>query len=228
VSQAPRRALALTTATAALAADLRERILDHELPPGTRLVERELVETYAVARHTVRGALRELQAEGLVRIEPHRGAAVAALDPDALQGLFDLRAALELEAAHRALAVNGGRTPETVREAMAALARTCRRRGVTWHEVVDAHDAAHSAIVDAGESARIADAYAALSGELRLFTTSLRPALSLRAMAAQHEALPAELDRDGVAALRRHLEDGAALVRAAAQAVRPGTAIPAS
>jgi DNA-binding GntR family transcriptional regulator len=214
MSGAPRRALPLTTATAALAADLRGRILDHELPPGSRLVERELVETYDVARHTVRGALRELQAEGLVRIEPHRGASVAALDADALQGLFDLRTALELEAAHRALAANGGRTPDDVRAAMTGLARLCRRRGVAWRDVVEAHDAAHSTLVEAGGSARIADAYAALAGELHLFTTALRTGLSLRGMADQHEALPDELDREGVPALRRHLEEGAAAVRA--------------
>jgi DNA-binding GntR family transcriptional regulator len=213
-SATTRRALPLTTATAALAADLRARILDHELPPGSRLVERELVETYDVARHTVRGALRELQGEGLVRIEPHRGASVAALDPDALLGLFDLRAALELEAAHRALERNGGRTPDAVREAMAGLGRLARRRGVAWRDVVDAHDAAHTALVEAGGSPRIAHAYAALSGEMRLFTVALRPGMSLRFMAEQHEALPAELDREGVPALRRHLEHGAATVRA--------------
>ncbi len=204
-SATARRALPLTTATAALAADLRARILDHELPPGSRLVERELVETYDVARHTVRGALRELQGEGLVRIEPHRGASVAALDPDALLGLFDLRTALELEAAHRALERNDGRTPDAVREAMASLGRLARRRGVAWRDVVDAHDAAHTALVEAGGSPRIAHAYAALSGEMRLFTVALRPGMSLRFMAEQHEALPAELDREGVPALRRHL-----------------------
>jgi DNA-binding GntR family transcriptional regulator len=216
----PRRALALTTATAALAADLRGRILDHELAPGTRLVERELVETYDVARHTVRGALRELQGEGLVRIEPHRGASVASLDFEALLGLFDLRAALELEAAHRALERGGGRTPDSVREAMAALGRLCRRRGVAWRDVVDAHDAAHTTLVEAGGSARIAHAYAALSGEMRLFTVALRPGLSLRFMTEQHEALADELDAEGVPALRRHLEHGAATVRASLE--RPG------
>ena len=214
MSGAPKRALALTTATAALAADLRGRILDHELPPGSRLVERELVETYDVARHTVRGALRELQAEGLVRIEPHRGASVARLEPEALQGLYDLRAALELEAAHRALERTGGRTPDEVREAMTALGRLCRRRCVSWRQVVEAHEQAHTTLVEAGGSRRILHAYAQLAGELRLFTVALRPGLSMRAMADQHESLPDELDAEGVGALRRHLEHGAATVRA--------------
>jgi hypothetical protein len=36
----------------------------------------------------------------------------------------------------------------------------------------------------------------------------------MRFMAEQHEALPDELDAEGVPALRRHLEHGAATVRA--------------
>ena len=43
----------------------------------SRLRERELCEVYGVARHSLRAALRTLAAEGLVRIEPHRGARVA-------------------------------------------------------------------------------------------------------------------------------------------------------
>ena len=60
-----------------LAAVLRERILDGDLEPGRRLIERELVEAYDVARHTLRAALRRLESEGLVRVEPNRGARVA-------------------------------------------------------------------------------------------------------------------------------------------------------
>ena len=95
-----------------LAADLRREILDGAPAAGERLRERELVERYGVARHTLRAALRQLAAEGLVRIEPHRGATVARLGPEDVRWLYELRAALELEAAHLALERHGGRLPE--------------------------------------------------------------------------------------------------------------------
>ena len=81
-----------------LAADLRREILDGSPAAGERLRERELVERYGVARHTLRAALRQLAGEGLVRIEPHRGATVARLGPEDVRWLYELRAALELEA----------------------------------------------------------------------------------------------------------------------------------
>ena len=55
---------------------LRERILSGELAPGERLVEGRLSEELGVSRMPVREALRALAAEGIVAIEPRRGATV--------------------------------------------------------------------------------------------------------------------------------------------------------
>ena len=53
---------------------LRDEILSGERPAGARLVEAELTARYGVARHSLRAALRALQAEGLVqgRDQPRR------------------------------------------------------------------------------------------------------------------------------------------------------------
>ena len=105
-----------------LTTTLRTRILDGDPAPGTRLVERELVEAHGVARHTLRAALRALAAEGLVEIVPNRGARVAAIGRDQLVGLFDVRTALEVEACRLALA----RDPERLRGALRAAAADLR------------------------------------------------------------------------------------------------------
>jgi DNA-binding GntR family transcriptional regulator len=110
----------------ALAATLRRAILDGALPGGTRLREHALCAQHGVARHTARAALRALAAEGLVRVEPHRGARVAALGPDDVRSLYELRAALELEAAHLALERHGGRLPEAVHAGLSRLQEACR------------------------------------------------------------------------------------------------------
>ena len=63
-----------------------------------------------------------------MRIEPHRGARVAELSGDDVRWLYELRTALELEAAHLALERNGGRLPPAVHEALARLEAACARR----------------------------------------------------------------------------------------------------
>ena len=61
-----------------VAAALRQNIRAHELQPGEQLpTELQLAETHGVSRFTVRQALAELEAEGLVRIEHGRGLFVA-------------------------------------------------------------------------------------------------------------------------------------------------------
>jgi DNA-binding GntR family transcriptional regulator len=197
-----------------LADALRARILDGDLPPGRRLVERELVEAYDVARHTLRAALRRLEADGLVRVEPNRGARVADLSRDDLVELFALRLALEREAAHLALARGGGRLPAAVHEAAAELGGVARRKSAPWQEVAAAHHRVHEALVAAAHAPRIARAYAALSTELDLFLSQLRPVWTRERLGPDHVALVRDLERDGPDALREHM---AAALRALAR-----------
>jgi DNA-binding GntR family transcriptional regulator len=74
---------------------VRQAILDARLQPGQRLVERELVEGLGVSRTTVREALRELEAEGLIITIPQKGAVVRTLSRSEAEDLYDVRAGLE-------------------------------------------------------------------------------------------------------------------------------------
>jgi DNA-binding GntR family transcriptional regulator len=207
-----RFALQRVSTVDAVAASLRTRILDGELAAGERLRELELVEAYGVARHSLRAALRALAAEGLVTIEPNRGASVARLTAADVDALFELRAALELEAARLALERHGGKLPKPVHDAVRFMAAVCAQPEPRWSAVVDAHDRVHGALVAAAESPRIERAYAALAGEMRLFVIQLKPSWSLERMAEHHERLLADLEREGPAPLRAHLAEGRASV----------------
>lgn len=202
------RPLQTVSAVEALAAALRDAIFEGELAPGERLREQALADSYGVARHTLRAALRLLAADGLVQIERNRGASVATLDAEQLVELFELRAALEVEAARLALDRGDGRLPPEVHEAAARLSTAARRQGARWAEVGAAHDALHRAIVVASASPRIVAAHGALTGELQLFVIRIQPAWSGRRMAAEHEALVSDLEREGPEVLRRHIAEG--------------------
>ena len=76
---------------------LRELILAGELSPGARLGEVELADRLGVSRTPVREALSRLAAEGIVEIQPNRGARVATWTVAELEGVFDLRSTIEPE-----------------------------------------------------------------------------------------------------------------------------------
>ncbi|HEU0196240.1 MAG TPA: GntR family transcriptional regulator [Nevskiaceae bacterium] len=75
--------------------DLRERILSGELAPGDRLVESRLSTQLAVSRIPIREALHALASEGLITIEPRKGASVTVLSHDTALFMVEVRAALE-------------------------------------------------------------------------------------------------------------------------------------
>ncbi|WP_433171162.1 GntR family transcriptional regulator [Actinoallomurus sp. CA-150999] len=85
-----------------VAGELRSRIADGRVAPGERLYEKAIADELGVSRLPVREAIRMLQSEGLVSVQPRRGVLVRRLNRQAVQDLFDVREALEVLAARLA------------------------------------------------------------------------------------------------------------------------------
>ena len=81
---------------------IRELIVTLELPPGSLVNERELMEQLGVGRTPVREAVRALARERLVDVYPRRGMFVSPVDVGDLAGLSEVRLALECRAARLA------------------------------------------------------------------------------------------------------------------------------
>ena len=78
---------------------LRNAIIRGRLPPGQSLGQEYLARLFDVSRVPIRESLKQLAAEGLVELEPHRGAIVANLSLDELDELYAIIWALESLAA---------------------------------------------------------------------------------------------------------------------------------
>jgi len=87
-------AIGATTAMR-VASDLRRRILIGELAPGRRLKIDDIATICAVSHMPVRGALNELEREGILDVLPHRGAVIRPVDARFVRNTYDLRAAIE-------------------------------------------------------------------------------------------------------------------------------------
>jgi DNA-binding GntR family transcriptional regulator len=76
-------------------ARLRAAILDGDVAPGQRLAEEELASTFGVTRASVRAALIDLAADGLVERVPHRGARVRVVSVAEAVAITECRMVLE-------------------------------------------------------------------------------------------------------------------------------------
>ncbi len=74
---------------------LRERIANHELPPGSKLRETEVSTEFGISRARVRELFGTLADRGLIERIPNRGAVVRRLDLADAFALYDVREVLE-------------------------------------------------------------------------------------------------------------------------------------
>jgi DNA-binding GntR family transcriptional regulator len=79
----------------AIADRLREMIQEGELPPASRILEKELCEYFDISKTPLREALKVLVAEGLVTHRQHLGYHVAAIDLDEIEAAFEVLHGLE-------------------------------------------------------------------------------------------------------------------------------------
>ena len=82
--------------------ELKRQILVGEIAPGTRMMEVELAEDMGVSRTPVREAIRKLEKEGLVTIEPRRGAYASDISIKDMVDVLEVRQMLEGMAASMA------------------------------------------------------------------------------------------------------------------------------
>lgn len=160
--------LATGAVVESLADALREAILSGEVAAGTWLRQQHLASQYGISRTPVREALRALQAQGMVKVVPNRGALVSAPTVRDIREGYAVRAQLEGYAAELAaeLATDDqiGRllhAEELFKEAVSEAARAKPRRADLTGECPQwsiANDLFHEAVIDAAGNARLGEA----------------------------------------------------------------------
>lgn len=178
---------------------LRERLLGGGFAPGERLVEAEIARQLGISRGPVREALAKLRAEGLVYDEPRRGSFVAELTDHDVHEIYELRAALEMQAVRLLIARDDDAAFARLGEVMGAL-REAAARGD--HEAFAREDALlHDELCRLSGNGRL---HRAFTQQAELLNTLLRLEVttqygSLDDLLEQHEHLYAELSSKDVA-----------------------------
>ena len=120
-----------SSTTSFIVESLTRAIVEHRLQPGTKLAEQKLADHFGVSRTLVRQALFQLAQNRLIRLEPARGAFVAAPTVEEARQVFAVRRMLEAEM-----------TRAFVRQVTPAKVRALREHIAQEKAAVDNEDAA--------------------------------------------------------------------------------------
>jgi DNA-binding GntR family transcriptional regulator len=185
--------------------EIRRRLLSRGYPAGAKLSLHGLASELGVSRSPVHHALTRLVSEGLLTVRPRRGYYVTPVTAEALAESYDMRLALELHAAERAIGNVSSSQLRRFRELLDATAATIS------HEEWDAANAAfHEFQIDLAGNTLLSRFYRELSvnllmqvirggrveGHPNLVTEHARivEAFEARDLAAAREAISEHID----------------------------------
>ena len=206
---------------------LRLAIITGRFRPGQQLRERELCELTGVSRPSLREALRQLEAEGLLTTAPHRGPVVTALNAEEVGQLYALRQVLESFAAREFARL---RRPADI----AALQEAVRRLDAveeagTPLEMLEVGSAFYRAIATGSGNPYLAQSLGALHNRIALirFVSLHRKSRIPRSFAALRALSQAIIAGDPALADRLCTEQLEAVGAVARSIVEAGYALPA-
>lgn len=204
---------------------MRRAIVVGELAPGAHLKEPALAEMFGVSRLPVREAIAHLEREGLVRIEPRRGAYVVGVTEQDIHDVYECRLVLETYAIERAARRIDAQDVADLNALIAQMEAAMAAGQV--QSVATSDMAFHRRIISLSGNRALLHAWEPLAP---LIETALSiaeatvPDLPL-AVHGHHGIVAALARRDGTAAaalLRDHLPGGEKLVHDAIRSVREG------
>lgn len=135
---------------------IREKIRRGEFVPGQRLIVSDLTRLLDVSSGPVREAIRRLAGEGLVEVQPNRGANVRQLTVREIADVFDLREVIEgLLARQAAERVREADHYTKLEDIMFRMAATCEEGDVAGYS--ELNQEFHSAIYRISENQRAAE-----------------------------------------------------------------------
>ena len=115
---------ATVSASSAVFYGIMNGLAEQKLVPGQRLVEVDLAEQYQVSRNSVREALQQLAAQGVVELPRNKGAAIRSLSLQETLEVLDVAERMTgLLARSAAQGIAAGRASDPIREALADLDR---------------------------------------------------------------------------------------------------------
>lgn len=178
---------------------VKTQVLTGEFPGGELISEGDVAAALGMSRTPVREAFLRLEAEGLLRLYPQRGALVVPVSPDEVRAVMEARLVLEQFAAGKVI----GRGPAVCAVVFERQSEELRRQryaasSADWRGFVESDRAFHAITLEESGNSILANFYSTLRDrQMRMIgESSLREPDRVATIMAEHHGI-AEALRDG-------------------------------
>ncbi|MGZ4509848.1 MAG: GntR family transcriptional regulator [Mycobacterium sp.] len=178
---------------------VKAQVLTGAYPGGELISEGDVAAELGMSRTPVREAFLRLEAEGLLRLYPQRGALVVPVSPDEVRAVIEARSVLEQFAATKVI----GRGPAACAAVFERLSHELHRQreavaAADWREFLDADRAFHAVTLDESGNTILSGFYSSLRDrQMRMIGESaLRDPGRTAKIIGEHRGI-AEALRDG-------------------------------
>ncbi len=144
---------------------LRDLIITCELPPDAKVPEKELCERFGVSRTPLREALKVLAYEGLVVLQPNRGATVSPLTIAELEEVFPIYSRLEALAGEMACRHLTDQDLAEIKALHGAMVEHYRQR--SWRRHFELNEELHERIHAAARNHTLSTMLRSIAGRIR-------------------------------------------------------------
>jgi DNA-binding GntR family transcriptional regulator len=148
--------------------ELREAIIDGRIAQGEALREVSLTKAFGTGRSAVREAIRQLEQEGLVEYELHRGAFVRVMSLADRLDVYVAREAIEAGVARRVIEIRQPADLSRLRDALTVLRSAAQGHDRVTEEQIAADIRFHQELVRLAASPRLTRAHDTLAAETRM------------------------------------------------------------
>lgn len=193
---------------------LRQLIITRAIPPGGKVTADGLSQRFGVSRTTVKGALDQLAAEGLVDVRPQVGTFVRGLTTEDVRSIWDVRVMIETFAARQGVPLASPAFCQQLRatvEAMAPLVDGNEYTEAGYERSVVLNQQIHELIVTSASNPYLLNMHRQLSAHVNIVDMHSRRGLRRAALGLEEHRSVAEAYERGdpdlaVATLTRHIE----------------------
>jgi len=187
---------------------IKEAILKRNVAPGQFIVETEISKILGLSRTPIREALQALEAEGLIRLVPRKGALVRDISLQDLEEVFELRILIEQFALRKLIRSRNFSCLERMKERLEAQKQLCRENKSVEFIAVDREF--HLYYIKSVDNHRVFRFYDGLRDELlRLGIEAIQTPGRMMEVLEEHDAIVTAFDKGLLAeteeAVARHL-----------------------